>query len=615
MRNFSLKSKIIAIFVFMVILPLLAASLGNLYLVIKNREQNVLEYQNLAVNNAEEKITKYFNQKIDNLQLVISGPHTSLYELRASEIYFFLNNSFNAERYKKLDLIDKKGNLLASISGQNQFSLNQAYEQSMSSTSEHIQNYQEFIAGQKLSTISRVEGNVSSLADYQAAIQGEKYFGEVEFVDGQELIRIASQVKNSNQEIIGVISAELSLQEITAQTNSIKLGNNGGIFLLDSEGIVLSQGFGNSFPLYGNLNSIPEIVKLKNNGQIGLGSYTQFDYKEQKRTIAGKKVNFLNWFIVTDWTVDDAFSVVGNILNQSFAILFALVFLSAAMGLLFSRQIIKPIEKLAKGVKRISEGKFDHQIEIKSKDEFRLLADQFNKMTKVLEENKNLRDEFVFVAAHELRTPVTAIKGYMEMLLDGSFGQISQQTADTLKIVNKANDRLVQLVQDLLEIARSEAGKMKIEIAPLVINDLVKQTQSELKSLSDEKGIEVKYTADKEYKILADQGKLQEVLINIVGNAIKYTIGNGAIEVWHEIKDGFLYTYIKDHGIGLSPEELKQLFSKFYRAQNQDTAQIQGTGLGLFICKEIIEKMGGQIFVESKRGQGSTFGFSLRLEK
>jgi signal transduction histidine kinase len=135
----------------------------------------------------------------------------------------------------------------------------------------------------------------------------------------------------------------------------------------------------------------------------------------------------------------------------------------------------------------------------------------------------------------------------------------------------------------------------------------------ELTPLSDKKGIKIDYFRLKDDVVIqADASKLKEVLINLVGNAIKYTLDNGGIEISHEISGDEVITRIKDHGIGIDEESLKKLFSKFYRVKTDKTENIDGTGLGLFICKEIVERMGGRIWVESKTGDGSTFFFSLK---
>ncbi|PLX27728.1 hypothetical protein C0583_00610 [Candidatus Parcubacteria bacterium] len=610
----SFRVKLIFIFLFVAMVPLIAVAWSNFYLVTQNREQNVLELQRLALANAEDKVSRLFNEKIDNLQLVVSAPIDTLYQLRASDIKFLLESSFSPGYYKRLDMIDKTGNLLATIGKDSDFSINKIYLDNFSSTSPYVSELESMIDEKKAVYFSGIEGDLKNLPDFQTAILGDNYFGPKEEVDGESVMRIASQIMNSENEVIGVISAEINTLDIQKQIELIQVGNEGGIIILDSEGLIIYQSKKSPFLYKSEMTVFPLINKLIEKKQIGVSSYEEYIYNEKQRVLSGRYYEKLNWYFLSDWPVKDAFSVVGNLFSQTSKIFFGIIVLVVVIALIFSSQVTKPVKKLTEGVKRIKEGKLDQDISIKTDDEFEVLGEQFNEMTKVLKENKELRDEFVFVAAHELRTPVTAIKGYLSMVLEGGFGEINDKTKDALMICNKSNERLVQLVQDLLEIARSEAGRMKIELKKNNINELIDTTIGELKSLSDEKGIKVSYKNEGDRPVLADQAKLQEVLVNIVGNAIKYTKGDGDIEIWHEEKEEFLVTHIKDHGIGMTKEEVDQLFSKFYRAQNEDTANIQGTGLGLFICKEIINKMKGEVWVESEKGKGSVFSFKLKKE-
>lgn len=332
----------------------------------------------------------------------------------------------------------------------------------------------------------------------------------------------------------------------------------------------------------------------------------------KEAVFSGLHIKALDWYVFSEWPVKDAFGLIGNILYGSFFATIVILIFIIVIASYFTNKIVKPIKVLSGGAKEISEGNLDHEIVLKTGDEFEALGGQFNNMIKVLKDNRKLRDEFVFIAAHELRTPVTAIRGYLSMVLEDTFGKVPEKIKENLIIANKSNDRLVQLVQDLLEVARSEAGKMKIETKAVNIKERVNTVIKELKSLSLKKNIKINYFCEKDFIVLADEYKLSEVLVNIIGNAIKYTVDNGSIDINHEIKDGFLITNIKDHGIGMSEKQMKKLFTKFYRVQTDVTAKIEGTGLGLFICKEIIERMNGEIWVESEEGKGSVFSFSLK---
>ena len=301
-----------------------------------------------------------------------------------------------------------------------------------------------------------------------------------------------------------------------------------------------------------------------------------------------------------------------TLIRGTLVIIVAALSLIMILSLFMARWVVKPVEILGKGADEISKGNLDYRINIKTGDELEKLGSRFNKMIKVLKENQELRDEFVFIAAHELRTPVTVINWYLEMILNGNFGKVEREMKKALDTVDSSNRRLIKLVQDLLEVARSEAGKMEIKVEPVLIGDNIKEVLKGLERLAAEKKIQLIYQElDKTTKAMADAFKLKEVISNLVDNAIKYAIKPGKITINHEIKDNFLITNIKDEGMGISDDNIKKLFTKFFRVKNRETQDIEGTGLGLFICKEIVERMKGKIWAKSQLGKGSTFSFSL----
>ncbi|MDP1689134.1 MAG: HAMP domain-containing sensor histidine kinase [bacterium] len=329
-------------------------------------------------------------------------------------------------------------------------------------------------------------------------------------------------------------------------------------------------------------------------------------------------------------------------LATQFSIVAVFAFLlTAIFGYYLASGIISPIRELQRGTKRIVEEKFDEPVKIKSANEIEDLGEAFNTMMGGLKELKELREEFIFVAAHELRTPVTAIKGFIQLVLEEQAATANTGVANpsttlrTREYLTKAigaNERLITLVNDLLEVAREEAGRLEIEVRPTNITEPIATTISELSQLAKEKQIEIKYSpsqflSDKSSEgkpakdlpqVQGDARRIGEVTTNLIGNSIKYMGGAGTITVSHEIKGDKLVTYIADTGTGISKEAQGKLFEKFYRVYNEKTKDVKGTGLGLFIVKKIIEKMGGKITVESPTlpsGGGTTFSFELPVAK
>lgn len=232
--------------------------------------------------------------------------------------------------------------------------------------------------------------------------------------------------------------------------------------------------------------------------------------------------------------------------------------------------------------------------------------------------NRNLRhldklkDEFVYLATHELKTPVTVMKGYLSMIQDESYGKIPKQLHEPLEQISLANQQLITLVNDLLEIARSEAKSIKVGTSPVVLCDVVEQTIHSLNTLAKQKHITINYSCPhKQLAVMADTKRLQEIMNNLLSNAIKYSDA-GTIQVSHVVEAGQVITHIKDQGHGISEEDHDKVFTRFFRAEVLAN-KVPGTGLGLFIVKQLVEKMGGKIWFSSKLGQGTTFSFSLKL--
>lgn len=461
-----------------------------------------------------------------------------------------------------------------------------------------------------------------NLPKFTVARDAGEYIGPVYFTTEGPMITISALVKpNNNETKISILSAELSLIEVTKIALRSKLGKAGYVYVVDGSSRLIAP-MGSDIKTDNQLvssvledkNQDGETSRYRNFNNIQVVSYAKYIGAIDP---SSPESSSLGWAVVAEWPAADADLIISNLIIQiivfSFLVLVAVIILSVILA----HKIVNPIKKLEEGTETVARGKFDEPVEIKTGDEIEDLGVAFNKMTEGLKQLQALKDEFVFIAAHELKTPVAAIKGYLSIINDGLAGPVSDKVKEFIGKVLNANSRLIRLVEDLLEVARADAGKITIAVAPIDTSSVVNETLSELKPLSDEKNIKMVYEPAADMpKVLADSGRVREVLVNLIGNAIKY-MGNYSteknIDIYHEIKDGMLVTHIKDNGLGMSKESQAKLFQKFYRVATKDTATISGTGLGLFIVKQIIEKMNGTIGVESEEGKGSTFSFSLPL--
>jgi signal transduction histidine kinase len=220
-----------------------------------------------------------------------------------------------------------------------------------------------------------------------------------------------------------------------------------------------------------------------------------------------------------------------------------------------------------------------------------------------LQEVDTLKDEFISMASHELRTPLTAIKGYVELLEET---ETDDEQKKYLSTISMSAERLSGLVEDMLEVSRIEQGRMSINMETLSVEDEIDTAVATLMPVANKKKLNLMVEKEAVGMIQADPTRIRQIFDNIIGNAIKYTPeGSVVIKLYQE--RGRQFIRVVDTGIGMSEEERKHLFQKFYRIRNSDTENIIGTGLGLWITKQIIEKMGGQITVESIKGVGSHF--------
>ena len=225
-----------------------------------------------------------------------------------------------------------------------------------------------------------------------------------------------------------------------------------------------------------------------------------------------------------------------------------------------------------------------------------------------------MKTEFVSQVSHELRTPLTAIKGFSEILADGDAGEISEEQREYLGIVTSNVDRLVSLINDLLDISRIESGRIKLDLAPIDLVRIVNSVAATMRPLLD--GKRQMLTTDVQPDLplaMADYDRVCQVLTNLVSNAHKYTPAEGRINVSVETLEGMVRVAVTDNGMGIPAEDVPKLFTRFFRVDSSLTREIGGTGLGLSIVKSIVELQGGSVSVTTELGHGSTFAFTLPI--
>jgi len=298
-----------------------------------------------------------------------------------------------------------------------------------------------------------------------------------------------------------------------------------------------------------------------------------------------------------------------------------LIFGFAALHILFKHLVIVPIRNLSSKMLDFLHNRYTYQFGSPSNDEIGHLHANFNSLAQRVishtDELKSLdqaKSDFLSIASHELRTPLTSIKGSLSLLKGGMGGELNEVTTELLGIAETESDRLIRLINDLLDLAKIEAGKLPLSTIWVPVDDLIKTTFNSLQGLAQSASVELVYeNAAQNVQVMIDKDRIQQVLTNLMSNAVKFSPkGDCVIAKVILIENEGIRFEIKDHGKGIDPEDQKLIFQKFRQASGPNNPIVKGTGLGLAIAKALVEEHQGEIGLKSKPGEGSTFFFTLK---
>jgi signal transduction histidine kinase len=240
---------------------------------------------------------------------------------------------------------------------------------------------------------------------------------------------------------------------------------------------------------------------------------------------------------------------------------------------------------------------------------FRELAEK----SRELEVASRHKSQFLASMSHELRTPLNAILGFNEMILGQIYGEVPQDMQEPLEDIQKSGKHLLRLINNVLDLAKIEAGRMELALADYSVQDTVDSVRSTLRPLAEAKGLDLVASVSEDIPLAyGDGGRLTQCLMNLAGNSLKFT-KQGRVEIAVDAKDGRLTWRVSDTGIGIPPDKIPTLFSEFKQTDATIASEYGGTGLGLSITKKFVEMHGGRIWVESELGSGSAFIFEVPL--
>ena len=299
-------------------------------------------------------------------------------------------------------------------------------------------------------------------------------------------------------------------------------------------------------------------------------------------------------------------------LERQFGWIACILLLGAVvLVIIISRTICAPMEKMSASAKLLAKGDYNAKFSGGGYRESQELADALNYASEELKKTNNLQKELVANISHDLRTPLTMIKGYSEVMRDIP----EENTPENVQVIIDETERLTSLVNDMLDLSKLRAGTRKPEKSEFNLTETVREVMNRYGKLTEKDGYNISFSADRDVFIDADNTMILQVVYNLINNAINYTGEDKTVRVTQSVSDNKVRISVSDTGVGISPEDLPLIWDRYYKVDKVHRRAMVGTGLGLSIVKGILEAHDAYYGVESKLGEGSTFWFEIKLAK
>jgi signal transduction histidine kinase len=479
-----------------------------------------------------------------------------------------------------------------------------------------------------------------------AAKNGKSFFGPVHFDHGSEPYNyITVPIERFAGDLIGILWAKVNLKYIWDVIQDIKIGKAGYAYIVTRSGDLIAHP-DLSLVLRRQNSAHLSQVEVAFEGGSGVDnrkSIVSQNLQGDRVFASTAFIASLDWAVLIERPLDEAYEpLYASVLRTSSLLLIGLG-MALLASVLVARRVVRPLELLRWGAERIGAGDLKHHLEIKTGDELEVLADEFNRMAEALKQsrdsleakvnertqelhaaNERLRDldrlksRFLSNVSHELRTPLTAIGGIAENLLDGMAGALNPKQARYITGIKDSGDRLARLIDDLLDLSAIEANRIRIKPSSFPLDDLVHEVAEMLKTVAAAKSVTLEVSAKNgQLMARADCDKITQVLTNLVINAIKFAPVGGKVALTLEpaSQGNWLQVNVTDNGPGIAPVEMEKIFDEFYQISRPDREKTEGVGLGLAVCKKLVEMHGGAIWVDSTPGRGSSFHFTVPAVK
>ncbi len=463
-----------------------------------------------------------------------------------------------------------------------------------------------FVPGRLISRKSRPEF-VQAMAQGQA-VTSEPFFG------GDRLPYIFVSCPTYGKR--GVLVAKVSLDNLWDVVKQIAEDQGETAFIIDRKGDLLAHPDPERVLTHSNMDGLTIVKKFKEgfSGRDSFGLHRN-DMGESVVSVL-ESLPDLGWGVVVEKPAKIAYAPIRTMQKEviKWTALSILIILSLALWRV--RQIVRPIMMLEEGAQKIAHGHLDLKLDIHTGDELERLAGSFKQMAEALKSLDELRRDLISMIVHDLKSPLSAIMGGIDYVHENEGEKISETSRKVLGLARKSSDELLQMIQNLLDVAKMEEGKLTLRLEKKNAAQILEECAEDFRfQIERESKTLVKNYDSRLPKTPMDVQLMKRVLTNLLSNAVRHTTSKSVITLEGRAQKGMLEICVSDNGEGISPEYKEKIFDKFVQAERKRVRVRSGTGLGLTFCKMVVELHGGSIRVESELGKGSSFILSLPLRQ
>ena len=409
------------------------------------------------------------------------------------------------------------------------------------------------------------------------------------------------------------VVARLGFPQLSSWIGEIKIGELGQAFIVDEKGNLIAHREAERVLAGSNFENLPVVQDFINNRESSPKRWREyFDERGKKVVSLYKAIPRLGWAAVTQIPAEEVYQPIAN-MNKSMIIwtlCWTVVFLFVGLG--FVKKIVDPLILLRAGAEKISGGNLDIKLNIKTGDEIEDVARNFEKMAEDLKKLETMREDLTKMVVHDLKSPLSGIMGGLDYLDSGLLGALTHDQAGIIRIAKKSSENMLALIQNILDIAKIEAGKLELKKEKVNIAELLNNKHKEFgaQAVNEEKefALEVDQSLP---EVEVEKHLIERVVNNLITNAIKHTSSKGMIRLSASKDKDFVRISVSDNGPGIPEGFREKIFEKFVQIERNKSGLRTGAGLGLTFCKMAVEAHGGKIWVEKGLDNGSSFIFTL----